>query len=328
MTIGVQDRNKITVGVIRGGPSNEYDVSLRTGGEILKNMPDKYRVQDIFISRDGAWHIGGLERPPERILSQVDVVFNALHGRYGEDGKLQRILETHKIPFTGSSSYASAVAMHKGLAKGVYEKNSLKTPVHMVLYPRDNTIKNLQGIFKRFPQPSIIKPVSTGSSLGMTLATDFTSFKRGVEDALRHDSAAMVEEFIKGEEATCGVVDSNSESGIYALIPVELVRPQNKDFFDYACKYDGLGQEICPGGFSDDIKKQIQDLAIQAHKALGLRHYSRSDFIIAPKRGIYILETNSLPGLTEASLIPKSLKASGISLSDFIDHVLELALSE
>src|SRR3989344_951002 len=93
MTIGVQDRNKITVGVIRGGPSNEYDVSLRTGGEILKNMPDKYRVQDIFISRDGAWHIGGLERPPERILSQVDVVFNALHGRYGEDGKLQRTLE-------------------------------------------------------------------------------------------------------------------------------------------------------------------------------------------------------------------------------------------
>lgn len=328
MTTGVLDRNKIVVGVIRGGPSNEYEVSLLTGGEILKHAPEKYRTTDIFISRDGVWHIGGLERPPERILSQVDVVFNALHGKYGEDGKIQRILESHKIPFTGSGSYASALAMHKGLAKGVYEKFAIKTPLHVVLYPKDNTVKTLQGIFKRFPQPSMIKPVSGGSSLGMAVARDFISFSRGVENALRHDGSVIVEEFIDGQEATCGVVESSSDTGAYALLPIELIKHPKSDFFDYGCKYTNMGQEICPGSFSDDIKEQIQSLAIQAHQALGLRHYSRTDFIITPRRGIYVLETNSLPGLTNESLVPKSLKASGISLSEFIDHVLELALKK
>ena len=137
----------------------------------------------------------------------------------------------------------------------------------------------------------------------------------------------MVEENIKGREATCGVVDKFRGNDFYSLLPIEIIKPEKSDFFDYEAKYCGGSQEICPGNFSRDEKEAIQELAVAAHKVLGLRHYSRSDFIISPGRGIYILEVNTLPGLTAESLLPKSLQAVGCSLPDFLDHLITLALA-
>jgi D-alanine-D-alanine ligase len=327
MDMNLQSMNgTVRVGVLRGGPSHEYDVSLKTGAHIMKHLPKQYQVKDIVISRDGDWHIDGVARNPGRVLSQVDVVFNALHGNYGEDGKVQQILGAFGTPFTGSKTFPSALGQHKALAKKTYNLHKIKTPVFVVLQPKDNTWNNIVGVFQSFPQPSIVKPISGGSSLATAIATDFVSFEKAVEQAFRFGSAVLIEEYIIGREATCGVLDSLDGSQSYALFPVEIITEAQK-IFNKLSPAPNLCQELCPSTFSQSTKQELQEISLTSHMALGLRHYSRSDYIISP-RGIYLLETNSLPGLSEDSLYPKSLEAAGVSFQEFLDHVLTLTLSK
>lgn len=319
--------HRIRVGVIRGGPSNEYEVSLKTGATVLNHLPqDKYNPREIFIDKNSTWYVNGIPLLPHEALTHVDVVFNALHGQYGEDGKLQHILERHKIPFTGSGSFSSALGMNKKLSKEIYKKSKLKTPQFRLIESIDNINQQVYDIFRAFPLPLVVKPVSSGSSVGISLVRDFNSFETAIREAFKHSDAVIIEEFIQGKEATCGVIDEYRNMPFYALPPIE-IRPHEGTFFDYEAKYEGKSDEIVPGNFTDEEKKEIERLAIEAHKNLGLRHYSRSDFIIHPHRGIFILETNTLPGLTEESLLPKALNAVGATLSHFLDHVLQLALS-
>jgi len=322
------------VGVLRGGPSSEYEVSLKTGKSVIDNLSaredliNKYELLDIFIDKDGTWHYLGAPILPETLFKKVDVIFNALHGAYGEDGTVQKILDYFKIPYTGSTALASAVGMNKVLSKKVYKNYSLKTPLHAVVSKKDNLQAEIVKLFKSFPMPVVVKPVSGGSSVGTAIAKTMAELESAVIDALKYSDAALLEEFIAGKEATCGVVDDFRNEFPYALLPVEIRKPVESAFFDYAAKYNGQSQEICPGNFTAEEKKIIQEMSKAAHKALGLRHYSRSDFIIHPRRGIYILETNTLPGLTSESLLPKSLAAIGCSLPDFLDHLLTLALTK
>ena len=153
------------------------------------------------------------------------------------------------------------------------------------------------------------------------------TLEAAIEKAFEHSESVLIEEFIDGIEATCGVIDGYRDHEHYPLPPIE-IRPHKGSFFDFAAKYEGLSDEIVPGNFTAAEKKELEQLAIRAHKALGLRHYSRSDFIIHPKRGIFILETNTLPGLTEESLVPKALESVGASLEHFLDHILQLAINE
>lgn len=326
MTTDILGRGKIRVGVLRGGPSNEYDVSLRTGQSVLKHLPEKYISHDIFISRDGEWHFIGTPKTPEKILRNVDVIFNALHGKYGEDGRVQSLLEQFKVPYTGSSSLPSSMSFNKVLSKKRFRSVGIKTPVSVIFHPRDHVRKNVLELFKSFPQPSVIKPVSGGSSVGVSFAHDFESFERGIEHALRHGGIALVEEYIDGKEAVVSVLESASGGDLYSLFPVEIRKPVHKKLFDYELKYLENTEKICPGEFSTDEKTEMQSLALKAHKALGLRHYSNSDFIIHPKRGIYILEVNSHPGMTPTSILPRSLHTAGISMRDFLDHLIVSAI--
>src|SRR3989344_991284 len=317
--------DKIRVGIIRGGPSPEYEISLKTGANVKENLPENFIPVDILISKDGFWNRQGEERPAKRVLNQVDVVFNALHGKYGEDGKLQNLLDTFNKPYTGSKTLSSAIAMHKGYSKAIFEMNSIKTPVYLILNHTHHTKREIGNLFKSFPQPSVVKPASGGSSLSTTIVLNLDSLFKAVEDAFRHGPQVIVEEYISGSEATCAVLESD-DGGIFALEPIEIVPASGRNFFDYEAKYENKCEEIVPARFGSDLSRELQRLAIEAHKLLGLRHYSRSDFIVSAKRGIYILETNSLPGLTEESLYPKALNAAGISMSEFISHVLNLAM--
>jgi D-alanine-D-alanine ligase len=319
---------KKKVGVLRGGPSSEYEVSLKTGKSVMDSLADRYEVLDIFIDKDGVWHYQGVVTKPEKIFKKVDVIFNALHGAYGEDGTVQKLLDYFNIPYTGSTALSSAVGMNKVLSKKVYSNYKLKTPLHTLVSKKEDLKKAVTAIFKSFPMPVVVKPVSGGSSVGTSIAKTLVDLERAVEDALKYSDQALIEEFIAGKEATCGVVDKFRNEEIYSLLPVEIRKPVESAFFDYQAKYGGKSEEICPGNFTAEEKKVIQAMAREAHKALGLRHYSRSDFIIHPRRGIYILETNTLPGLTSESLLPKSLKAIGCSLPDFLDHLIKLALEK
>ncbi len=318
--------HKIRVGVLRGGPSPEYDVSLKTGSNILANMPDGYEPLDIFISKDGIWHMYGFEKDPYQILKTVDVAVNAMHGAYGEDGTVQKIFEHFNIPYTGSDLLSSAISMNKVLSKNIYKKNGLKTPHSMVIPFEKLTRNSIKEIYQNMIPPFVVKPSSAGSSVGVYIANSFAELEEAVIAAAQYSPAVLIEEFIKGKEATCGVIEGFRGQKHYALLPIEI--KHGREFFNYDSKYSENGaEEICPGNFSQKEAKEIEQLAVEAHKSLGLRHYSRSDFIIHPRRGIFVLETNSLPGLTEKSLMPKALKAVGGDIKEFIAHLLQTTLN-
>jgi D-alanine-D-alanine ligase len=324
-------KHTIRVGVLRGGPSNEYEVSLQSGGAILQALRDKYehryQVHDIFIDRKGQWHMQGLPVLPEDISRRIDVAFNALHGSYGEDGKVQSFLETHGIPYTGSDSLGSAIGMNKILAKKIFNDQGIKTPYGKEIASadiRENIQAIVKNLFESFILPAVVKPASSGSSVGVSIVRSYTDLPAALLAAAEHGDTVIIEEFIPGIEATCGIVEHFRGQELYALPPVE-IRP-HAGFFDYHAKYKGGSDEIVPATFSESIKKTVEDLAAKVHRALGLRHYSRTDFIIHPRRGIYVLEANTLPGLTEESLLPKSLRAVGSDVHELADHLIVLAM--
>lgn len=322
--------HKTRVAVLRGGPSEEYDVSLQTGKHILnliREFPDKYEPLDIFISKNGEWHASGIVSDPHKVLKDIDVVFNALHGKYGEDGKVQQILQKIGVPFTGSTSFPATLAMNKHLAKESYLKSGLLTPRHEVLGPEDVTDQKLSYIHRNYLQPLIVKPASSGSSVGVNVVHGIQELRHAISEAFIQSKKVLIEELVRGKEATCGVVENARGEKLYALLPVEIKKSKGKHLFDYFQKYSKDTEELCPGTFSIEENKEIERMAKVAHEALGLRHYSRSDFIVTNKGKIYILETNSLPGFTENSLLPKSLHAVGWPPKDFVDHVLTLALA-
>jgi len=319
----------IKVGILRGGVGHEYEVSLKTGANVLKNLPsDKYQPVDMLLSRDGTWHVNGLPVSPERAVRSVDVIFNALHGEFGEDGQVQQTLDLLQTPYTGSGTVASALGMNKPRAKEIFKKAGLKVPNGVVLKRGEQTESEAiaYDAFQKISPPWIIKPAGSGSSVGLYLAHTFPELVQAIESCFKFSDSVLVEEYIQGKEATCGVVDGLRGQNYYPLLPIEIVTPTNKNLFDYEAKYTGISSEICPGRFTKNEKNELESLSAQIHQALGLRHYSRSDFILSP-RGIYVLEVNSLPGLTEESLIPKSLRASGIPYGQFLDHIVTLALN-
>jgi D-alanine-D-alanine ligase len=322
--------HKIRVAVLRGGPSSEYDVSLKTGATVLSQLPSKYAPFDVFIDKEGIWHIDGMPISPDVLARKADAAFIALHGKYGEDGKVQKILEHFSIPYTGSNSFSSAIGMNKVLSKKIFVQHGIKTPKHLVLTKDDLNTDRLFEIFRTFPHPVILKPVSGGSSIGIFVVKTFEDLENGLEKCLEHDEQVLLEELIIGKEATCGIVNHYRGDKYYALLPIEIQKPKSKDMFDYEDKYSSESQvvEICPGNFTHEEKSLIQKASQAIHEALGLRHYSRSDFIVHPKRGVYALEVNTLPGLTETSLIPKSLAAVGCTLPEFLDHLLTMAIEK
>ncbi len=321
--------SKLHVAVLRGGPSSEYDVSLATGATVLEHLPsERYQLIDILIDRAGVWHKNGVPVDPARILSRTDAVWNALHGEWGEDGGVQHLLDSFRVPYNGARTFASAVAMNKDLTKKFLKSSGIKTPYYKVLRRGEQNQQSLQEIWRAIPQPSVVKPLAAGSSVGVSIVRNFDELPEALTRAFRYGDRVLIEEYISGREATCGVVEGWRGEEVYALFPIEIVPSGEAGFFDYQAKYLDDTNCICPGRFSEEEKKEIQAAARLAHTTLNLRHYSRSDFIVSPTRGIYFLEVNTLPGLTSHSLVPKSLAAAGSTISEFLEHVLTLALKE
>lgn len=321
---------RIKVGVVRGGPSSEYEVSLKTGGEVLRHLPANYEGIDVLLDKEGNWHLGGFPKKSAEVFDSVDVVFNAMHGEFGEDGGAQQLFNSFNVPYTGSQAFASALAMKKHLAYDAFSRLGIKMPKGKIFSGDDflgiNAEYCAEKVFKVMAPPWVVKPSSSGSSVGVSICFSFSDLVEGIENAHKHSEFVLVEEFIKGKEATCGVIDGYRGKKHYALPVVEIVPPGDR-FFDYEAKYDGSTQEICPSSFDSSIKRKIEEIAVLAHEGLGCRHYSRADFIVSP-RGIYFLELNTLPGLTSESLLPKAAAAAGLEFPSLLDHLLKLALNK
>jgi D-alanine-D-alanine ligase len=293
---------KIKIGVLRGGPSSEYEVSLKTGEHvlsILRGMPDKFETTDILISRDGDWHIGGLRRTPHKAVLNLDLVVNALHGAYGEDGQVQQFLEDLKIPYTGSKPAPSSNAYNKDRAKEKYRLFGLLTPQHELITEDNFNDETLINIFQTYMHPVVVKPATSGSSVGLHLARSFEELKMAVKTAFTHSPKVLVEEQIQGKNSTCVVLENARGQKYYAFLPT--------------------------GELSTAENKKIEEASRMAHEALGLRHYSSSDFVITPKGRVYILETDSLPAFHPESKVDESLKITGWKDEEFLGHIINLA---
>ena len=315
------------VGVLRGGPSKEHEVSLKTGAAILAALPEeRFVARDIYIDKKGEWHERGRPISPERALRQLDVALIGLHGEYGEDGEVQKVLERFGVPYAGSDPLGSFFAMHKVLAKEKAREAGLLTPKYRFIESGEDLEHAARDVIQAFHQPVVVKPVRWGSSVGVSIVGGYEPVLAAIEDifALGSDGV-LVEELIRGREATAGVVENLRGEALYALPPMEIIPPEG-DFYSYEAKYSGETRLACPATFSRVAMEELTRAAKLMHRMLGLRHYSCSDFIVAPK-GVYYLETNTLPGITAVSDLPGELAAVGISLPEFLTHLVDLALA-
>jgi len=312
---------KIKIAILMGGPSSEHEISLKSGMNVYHNLPDKYLKIPIVIDKNLFWHIDGKkysQRKAIKLLKEkkIDLVFLTLHGKYGEDGKIQRILNKAKIKFTGSEEKASKIGIDKLKTYSVLKK-------HKILFPETYTANEFIKKFKyNFPFPIVIKPNDGGSSIGVSiLKKDLNkkNFLKALNYAKKYSRKIIVQRYIEGLEVTCGVLGSR---------PLEptLILPQKRDFFDYFSKYSpNATKEITPAPLEKKIIKKIKKTAIKVHKIIGCKHFSRTDMILSNNK-IYVLEINTIPGLTKTSLLPQQAKAKGIDFSLFLDKIIKLAL--
>lgn len=308
--------NKLRLALLAGGKSGEREVSLKGAEEVYTALDhNKYDITRYDPATD-------LEKLSAN-AGQIDVAFILLHGLFGEDGTMQGFLDILGVPYQGSGVLGSAIAMDKNLSKILYRNAGLTVPEWIMVTP-DN-LPSPERIAEKVPLPVVIKPLRQGSSLGMSVARSIEDLTAGLDRAFKYDKDVMVEQFIGGREITVGVIGNDE------LIPlplVEIIPGEAYGFFDYEAKYQpGATQEICPADFPADITAKAQEFGIAAHKALHLQGYSRTDMIVSDA-GIYVLETNTIPGMTPTSLLPQAAKAYGLSFGALLDRLLELALEK
>lgn len=282
-----------------GGPSAEHEVSLKSGRMVLAHLNrKKYQAEGFVISKKGRWPINF-----EQLKKRFDIAFLAMHGEYGEDGTVQKILEKHGIAFTGSGSVASRVGMDKGAANKVFAEAGLFVP----------------AAGKKFPM--VVKPADRGSSVGVSIVKNGTELSRGVMNALKYSPNLLIQEFIHGREFTCGVLERGGK--LTALPPTEII-PKTSGFFDYRAKYTkGASREITPPQLSKKEIANLQKIALTAHRAIGARGFSRTDIIHDRKGKCFVLEINTIPGLTQTSLLPQQAAAAGISFPKLLEIIIE-----
>jgi D-alanine-D-alanine ligase len=255
--------------------------------------------------------------------TRIDVAFLALHGPYGEDGTLQGMLDLIGIPYVGSGTLASALAMDKAMAKKVLRAEGIPVPEGIVVQ-RGEFRRDRERVAARAAaaaMPAVVKPASQGSSIGMTMVKEPEGMGPALEEAFEFDSVALVEERLEGTELTVGIIGNRD---LQALPVVEIV--SKREFFDYRAKYDpGLSEEIVPARISDDVARAAQEISLRAHRALGCRNLSRVDLMLT-RRGPVVLEVNTMPGMTVNSLLPKAAQAAGIPFAELLDRLVQLAL--
>ncbi|HEX9020800.1 MAG TPA: D-alanine--D-alanine ligase [Nitrospirota bacterium] len=297
------------IGVLMGGLSSEREVSLSSGNAILSALKGKgYNAVGIDVGRD----VGEVIRK-----SGVEIAFNGLHGKYGEDGAIQGLLEFAGVPYTGSGILASALGMNKILSKLVFKAHGLRVGPYMVIEAGRREVLNEAPSIIGFPL--VVKPSSEGSSVGVSLVYNHEELAPAADLAFEYDREILAEQYITGKEVQVGIL------GDRALGAIEIV-PKNV-FYDYEAKYkEGMSEHFFPARIDTDVSERLLEAGLAAHRALGCRGYSRVDFIIDGAGAPYVLEVNTLPGMTATSLLPDIARGVGISFPDLVEEILRLAL--
>lgn len=305
---------KLTLALLSGGISPEREVSLSSGAQVYEALDkEKYAIRRYDPKTDLSRLVADAEK--------IDVALIILHGPYGEDGTMQGLLDLLGIPYQGSGVIGSAIAMNKIASKQLYEKVGLPTPPHVVVR-RGDAVETEMWV-ERIGLPLVVKPVSNGSSVGVTIVDSKAGMETALEKALALDEEILVETFVEGIELTCGVIGNQA---LEAFPVIEIVPDKEHAFFDYEAKYTpGVTQEICPARIPEALTEKVQTYAKMAHQALFCKGYSRTDMILKGQE-LFVLETNTIPGMTANSLLPLSAKAAGISFGALLDRLIELGL--
>lgn len=339
---------KIKVAVLMGGKTPEHEISLITGREVVRNLPNKYQVLPVVISRTGEkWQIIGSREllslpdplalrgttrellPKETAKIQgvsevsdkgVDVVFIAMHGPFGEDGTVQGMLELAGLPYTGPGVLASALGMNKLLFRKVLESAGIKQPKYVVFEKKDK----IKGIYHKLGKfPFFVKPHNQGSSVGISKAVNEKQLKRAINLAFKYSETLLIDECVEGMEVTCGILGNKNPK----VLPLTEIIPIKGIFFDYQSKYSqGGAEEITPARISLSLTKKVQAISLRVYQILGCKGFSRIDFILRNNRTPVVLEINTIPGLTPTSLLPQQAKAAGLTYSQMLEEVINYAL--
>jgi D-alanine-D-alanine ligase len=305
---------KIRLAILAGGWSGEREVSLGSGHAVYDAL-DKDRYEISFY--DPKDHLVTLIKEKDAI----DLAFILLHGRMGEDGRLQGFLDLLSIPYVGSGVLSSALAMNKKVAKEVYRSVGLKVPAQIILKRGEEIRPRLYR--ENLGGQVVVKPVSEGSSLGVSICRSEGDLRTGIERALLLDDEVMLEEYVAGREITCGVLGNRE---LESLPLIEIVPNPRYDFFDYEAKYTaGASREICPADLDETIADKIRECAKLAHRALQCQVWSRTDTIIRDDE-IFLLETNTIPGMTQNSLFPLAARKAGLSMTELVERLIQLSL--
>ena len=307
---------KIVVAVVMGGPSAECEISLITGKAISIALRERgYEVKEINLD-------------PYNFSEQIkasgaQVVFNAVHGLYGEDGRLQSALEMMGIPYTGSGVCASAMGMDKFATKRVLFGSNIPTPKSLFLYAADrNKIDMKQEILQTFGVPVVVKPASQGSSIGMTIVRKEEEVPGALDLAFKYCPEVLVEEYIDGEEVTVSMMQKDGET---VVLPIILIKPHS-DYYDFKAKYTaGCADHICPAPLPEAVTKKLQEISLATYKVLGCSGVARTDCMIDKDGQCYVLEINTVPGMTTTSLVPDAAAKAGYSFGDLCEIILKTA---
>lgn len=297
-------RERLTITVMLGGPSAEREVSLRSGAAVARALRSLGHTVHELDPKHGSW----------TLPAGTDVVFLALHGTYGEDGTVQQQLEALGVPYTGCDARASRIAFDKPLAKQRFLACGVPTAPYTVIdSPKASWPIGLDP-------PVVLKPARQGSSVGVQFVERVSDWPAALVEAFRYDRAVLVERKVSGREVTVGVLGDEP-------LPVVEVRPKSGRY-DYLSKYTpGATEYLCPAPFDSETTGRIQAVGMAAFKAIGGRDYARVDMIVQPDGTPIVLEVNTLPGMTETSLLPKAAAAAGLSYSALCERMVELALA-
>jgi D-alanine-D-alanine ligase len=307
---------KIKIALLSGGWGGEREVSLKTGQQIYKALDKKkYKIFRYDPKNDlGKFFSDALKK-------KFDLIFPALHGPFGEDGKLQGMLDILGIPYLFSGCLASALAMNKYKTKVIAGKEGIAMAPDVLI--KKNEKYNLNKIIKKLSLPIVVKPSELGSSVGMSIAKTKKELEEGIRTAFRHDREVLLEKFIKGRELTVPVMGNNPPRAL----PVIEIIPRVSSWFDYKAKYEvGGSDEVCPAKIPARIKAEAQREALAVYKAIDCKDLARVDFIWQKGSDkLYFLEINTIPGMTATSLVPKSAQAAGLPFSQFLDKLISNA---
>lgn len=299
-----QQLRRQKIAVLMGGQSGERDVSLKTGQAVLTALQGQ-GYQALAIDP-------GPDLPQQLREAEASLAFLALHGRFGEDGTVQGLLEMMRLPYTGSGVLASSLSFDKLMTKQVLLYHQLPTPEYLVFEAGDDRALLAEGC-RRFPL--IAKPVREGSTIGITIMRSAADLQRGLDEALRHDRRVLIEDYIEGSEVTVGVLNGQA-------LPIIQIVPKS-GFYDYRAKYTrGQTEYILPAPLPGALYERIQQAAIQACVLLGCRGAARVDFMVRDEE-FFCLEVNTIPGLTETSLLPKAARQAGIAFPELVQRMLE-----